>query len=68
VEFVVAELLEAQQEAELPAVTGFEMAVRLVAQRAVAVNFADPIVARGNSAGAGKFREPTQPMKSLRKL
>jgi hypothetical protein len=44
------------------------MVVRLVAEPAVAVNFADPIVARGNSVGAGKFREPTQPMKSLRKL
>ena len=47
---------------------GLEAEARLVVERAVAAEFAGPIVAREDAARARKFREQAQPMTSLRKL
>ena len=63
------ESVEAQRElAERPAAMGLEAEARLVVERAVAAEFAGPIVAREDAARARKFREQAQPMTSLRKL
>jgi hypothetical protein len=52
---------------------GLEAEARLVVERTVVVqvvvaDFAAPIVAREDAAGAMKFRQQVQPMTSLRKL